>query len=555
MSLFPAAIIPTKKHEAGLRRQIKWLLLVRVTLLSLLLGISSLLQYAYPNHRLPSLGVILSFILFVHVFSVSSALFINTLRRHTLFAYGQVIADSVFVAIIVYFSGGSQSMFTFIYFFPIISSGLLLLRTGALIIATFNACSYGLVLSAELIVLAIKLPSPVLHNQVSSPNVLMQNFSILGLSFYLVAMLSSTLAQRLRLTEDALSRTSLDLDRLSQLYKQIFDDISSGIITVDAKGAITSFNQAAEQITGYLAMEVIGKPVDNLFPGFKLPAASGDRPVINISSKDGRKISVGYSWAKLNMPDGCEDCRVYTLQDLSKIKQMEKMIKQSEKMAAIGEIAAGIAHEFRNPLAAISGAAQVLNQEESISTTSKALSNIIIRECSRMEDNIGDFLQFSKPVGPEKVWLSLQNKIQDSWDIIRQGGKTHNNCALKTDIPANLDCWADAYQLKQIFINLIHNACLAMDGNGKGGAVFISACEQQDSHGRMVISIQIRDTGRGIEPSVMKHIFEPFFTTRENGTGLGLAIVKQIVEGHNGSIKAKSTPQKGAVFTIKLPLP
>jgi len=539
-------------HQLYLRRQIKWLLLIRVVILSMILGISTILQSKAQNINLPPPRVILIYILTIYVFSIASAVVVNRLRRVTLFAYIQVLADALFVAAIVYLSGGSQSILTFMFLFPVISAGLLLLRTGGLLVASFSILTYALVLSSENIQVAGRLPQEIRPLFSTSMNVLLQHVAVYGLSFYLVAVLSALLAARLRRAEEALTRTERDFDRLSVLYKQIFDDISSGIITVDANGAITSFNRAAEQITGYRVPDVFGRGIHEFFPDFASPAPSGQRPIIDIKRKDGKTIPVGYSWTRLNMPDGCEDCRVYTLQDLSKIKKMEEKVKQSEKMAAIGEIAAGIAHEFRNPLAAISGAAQVLAQDNQLSSTNRSLMNIICRECSRLEAHIGDFLQFSKPAKPEKQWLSLLNIVRESWDVITQGAAGPDHCVLETDFPENLDCWADQHQIKQVFINLLHNACQAM--RDSGGTVRVKAWEHSRG-GATMLRVTVADQGRGIAPETMADIWEPFFTTRENGTGLGLAIVKQIIDSHGGVIRATGSPGAGATFTIDLPLP
>lgn len=252
------------------------------------------------------------------------------------------------------------------------------------------------------------------------------------------------------------------------------------------------------------------------------------------------------------MPEGCDDCRVYTLQDLSKIKQMEEQVQQSQKMAAIGEIAAGIAHEFRNPLAAISGAAQVLCQNADSTSMHKGLLAIITRECGRLNENIEDFLLFSKPSPPEKDWASLATIIDESWDIIEKGFAEAHNYQIRTDIPENFDCWADQRQLKQIFINLFHNACIAL-GN-EGGTLSVKAMEKTVNN-TDIVHIEVVDNGCGIPEDKMEKIFLPFYTSRQNGTGLGLAIVKQITESHSGSIEATSTVGKGTTFTIQLPLP
>ena len=555
--------LTTLPNEERLRRQVKFLLLLRVFLLTLFLGISSLLQFTLPGLDLPPAVAIVFFFIFIYLFSIGSAILVNRLSHFAPFTYGQILVDSGLATLMVYTSGGSNSIFTFLYFFPIISAGLMLFRRGGLLIAGVNILSYGLILSSEYIGWAAQLPASIRANAATAPTILLQNFLIYGLSFILVGLLSAFLAERLDETEAALNQTSRHLDFLSQLYKQIFDDITSGIITVDARGRITSFNRAAEEITGHPASEVMDRHLGQIFPGLLNATHAEDRPTIELTRKDGHAIPVGYSWSRLNMPDECQDCRVYTLQDLSRIRQMENQIRQSEKMAAIGKIAAGIAHEFRNPLAAISGAAQVLDQEVTASfphtgkdstesSANHSLLNIIIRECSRLETNITDFLQFSRPAIPEQTWIPLRGLIDECWTILQGSTKFKDHCRLKTSMDDNLDCWADQHQLKQVFLNLIHNACLAMES---GGLIEISAREESPGEGQGAIVIEVRDSGCGIPASMLPDIFAPFFTTRENGTGLGLAIVQQIVEGHQGTITVESEVGQGTLFRLTLPLP
>lgn len=241
------------------------------------------------------------------------------------------------------------------------------------------------------------------------------------------------------------------------------------------------------------------------------------------------------------------------MQDLSKIKKMEGTIRQAEKMAAIGEMAAGVAHEFRNPLAAISGAAQVLEGDLDSDPDSSSLINIIIRECDRLDGTIRDFLQFSKPAAPEKNWFSLKGLIEESCELLAQSPKWNNSITVIRDIPENLDCWGDSGQIKQVVINLISNARNAFGDNE--GVIKLSAVEDTTESKEKTV-IRVADNGPGIQKKILPTLFEPFFTTRENGTGLGLAIAQQLIDSHDGTIKAENNKEgPGAEFTITLPLP
>ncbi|MBU0966180.1 MAG: PAS domain S-box protein [Proteobacteria bacterium] len=535
-----------------LKNQIQWIFFLRIVVLTILLGISILLQTKEHEIIIPPISYIAYFIIGTYLFTILSALLLKVITCYRYFAYLQIIIDCLLTTCLVFFTGGSQSIFTIIYFFPIISSAILLFRRGALLLAALTTFSYAAILAAEFLT-----PIPTLLHigiiPLTSIHVAMHYFSVRGITFFLVAVFSSILSERLHRAEAELSKTSRDLDRLALLYKQIFDDIATGIITVDSQGRISSFNRSAGIITGYEAIDVLGRKIDKVFPELSTTTTDSIRPMTYLKKKRGEKIPVGYSWTRLNMPGDSENARVYTMQDLSTIKKMEEKVRQAEKMAAIGEMAAGIAHEFRNPLAAISGAAQVLENDFEPETSTRSLMTIIVRECDRLEETISQFLQFSKPATPEKSWLSIFGIVQESCDLLAQGRNWDERFTVKTRIPENLDCWADARQVKQMILNLMENARNAMDQSG--GTITVSASEISED-GQEKTLLQVADNGPGIAEKFMDQIFEPFFTTRENGTGLGLAIVRQLVESHGGQVWMENNKKEGgAVFSFTLPLP
>lgn len=520
--------------------------------MSILLGISMLLQTREHDIIIPPLRYIAYFIAGTYLFTILSSLILNIITSYRSYALMQITIDCLLASCLVLVTGASQSIFVIVYYFPIITSAILLLRKGSLLVAALSTFAFGSIIfvefSGRIDFLLQNKVSPLINIQLA-----LHQFAIPATTFFIVALLSAVLSERLHLAELKLTKTSLDLDRLALLYKQIFDDISTGIITVDTHNNITSFNHSAAIITGYQPSEVLGKNINRMFPELATDKNDVMRPMTNLCQKDGTKIPVGYSWGRLNMPGDCENCRVFTMQDLSKIKRMEEQIHQAEKMAAIGEMAAGIAHEFRNPLAAISGAAQVLESEFQPETPSQSLMNIIIRECDRLEGTISEFLHFSKPATPEKDWFSLLGVVEETVEILRQNPTWDERFHVETDIPENLDCWADVHQVKQILLNLMENARNAIDDGG--GCITVTAAEINE-HGTDETLLTITDNGPGIKEKDRKHLFEPFFTTRESGTGLGLAIVRQLVESQGGKIWLNSAQDtNGASFSFTLPLP
>ena len=398
--------------EEGLRTYLQWLLFLRVIIVSILLGISVILQTKTHALLIPPLSQVAYLIAGIYLFTIISALamkFVNDCRSFAIF---QTVCDALMAAFIVYATGGSQSIFTVAYFLPIVSGSFVLLRLGGLLMAAISTISYGYLLLIEFLYGHLFLKGQTIP--LADPFVAMHLFAIHGIVFFITAGLCVMVFERMRRTESALFQSNIDYDRLYLLYKQIFDDISTGIVTVDAAGNISSINRSAELICGYQARELIGQRFEQIFPGFIHHSDDNlVRQLAEISKRDGSKIPVGYSWAKLNLSDN-EDCRVYTMQDLSRIRAMERRIKQAEKMATIGGMAAGIAHEFRNPLAAISGAAQMLQDEAARSTSTRKLVEIVVRESTRLEGTIDDFLLFSKPTEPDRQWFSLKGLAEET---------------------------------------------------------------------------------------------------------------------------------------------
>jgi two-component system sensor histidine kinase PilS (NtrC family) len=232
---------------------------------------------------------------------------------------------------------------------------------------------------------------------------------------------------------------------------------------------------------------------------------------------------------------------------------MEQQVLQAEKMATIGGMAAGIAHELRNPLAAISGAAQVLDASGDLASQNQGLMNIITRECDRLQNSITDFLQFSKPSSPEKEWVPLLPLIEEVIQLLKHSHDWPAGNKAIVDIPEKMDCWADAQQIHKLMINLLHNSCVAV--RNKQGEIRIIARETTEESGEERTVLTIIDNGIGISELIIDQVFEPFFTTRENGTGLGLSIAKQIVETHDGSITISSRENESTTVEVWLPLP
>lgn len=564
----------TRSHLTGtspdnlLKGQLLWMLLLRVILYTLLLGISVFLQSGQLEIILPPYHWLVFFICCVYLTAIGSALFLLTNKKELLhFGFFQNQLDIFLVTLLIYYTGSSHSAFSPLYFFPIIAGGLIFPRKGGLIAAAAASLQYALALVLEQMHIY-----PAFLNRYDffkEQNLLtsINHFAVLGLTLFLAAILSAIFSRRLLKTEAALSDTVRNLDSLSLLYKQIFDDIATGIITIDENNRITSANNAIGRITGYLPADLSGQRFSHLFPTLDLHN-KGSRLTADLVRQDGVEIRVGYSCAKLQLPaepeshgqemHQCRKYKILTMQDISEVERLEQQMRQAEKLAAIGRISAGIAHDFRNPLAAISGSAQVLANDFSLydfpdQKTNRALINIILRESNRLSHTISDFLKFARPESVQREWFALRKCLDEVIQVSKADPLWPASCTLQIDVNPSYSLWADQNQIFTVLNQLLHNALPFCPQGAE--IIRIEAEELNISENQGEIILRIGDNGTGIEEENREKIFEPFFTRRADGTGLGLAIVKQIVVAHHGTIEVGRSELGGALFTLHLPLP
>ncbi|HKJ64234.1 MAG TPA: histidine kinase dimerization/phospho-acceptor domain-containing protein, partial [Desulfopila sp.] len=433
-TLFGLAFPVTRDFAAILKKQLLWMLLLRIILYTLLLGISYIIsELEFSVIILPNSALIL-LLLAVYTISIISAFILLRLEENIQkFGFLQSIFDTVFASILIYFTGISSSIFTSVYFFAIIAGGLILPRRGGLIAASASTLLYGAILSLEYLGYIPGYFGTFDFIPMEKAPELVNIFAVKGLTFFLAALLSAMFGMRLVSTEEVLTDTIQSFDKLSHLYKTIFDNIATGIITTDDKNSITSANNAARSITGYTLESLIGRNLIELFPDLER-SSRGTRKAMDFAKLDGSRIRIGYSLTSLNTDSytknpghgaqGPEDSKLITLQDISEIEKLESKIRQGEKMAAIGLMSAGIAHDFRNPLTAISGSAQILAEEFNLAETASSdenleLTQIILRESNRLIITIADFLKFARPDRAERKWFSLVGCISEVLQVCR----------------------------------------------------------------------------------------------------------------------------------------
>ncbi|NLX19949.1 MAG: PAS domain-containing protein [Desulfobulbus sp.] len=554
----------TPQSDQEIQRHLQWWILVRVLLFTVLFTLTTFFRAQGHDLILPPTPGILFFLLLLYSFSIVSVLLLNRQFCSThQFGAIQLCFDALFITLLIYTTGCSNSDFSVLLILPVIAAGLLLPRLSGLFIAAVTTLLFAALLILEQLGWTPSYFAATIYTPPASFLTSSNLFAVYGLLFFLAALLSGQIARRLRITEEQLQYTAIEFDRLSILYKQIFDDISTGIITTNQYDFITSFNQAAERITGFSRNAVLGKPFGQLLPDISLLEEQG-RSVCDFQKQNGEVIRIGYSFSFLNMPvqNKAEErqplrWKVVTLQDISQIERMERQVREAEKMAAIGELSASVAHDFRNPLAAISGSAQILATDKDDpgqidAGTFKTLIGIILKESGRMAKTITDFLQFARPAALQAEWFDFSRLVDET---LTQRCRTTCGSVMATvtkEVDGQLDCWGDRQQIQTVLNHLLDNACHAV--GLQQGKVVIAACERV-SDNQAEIQIEIRDQGPGIPLEEQDKVFAPFFSSRTDGTGLGLAIVRQIVAAHGGVVEIDKNAEFTCIFRLLLPLP
>ncbi len=559
---------PLVDTEAATRRHLLWWILLRILLMSMLCIIAAILRDQSTNAIVPPLPHTSLFLLALYLFSIVSALILQKTAPSgwKLRAFGlcQLWGDALFVAIFVYVTGCSFSIFTPLFILPIIAAGLILYKTGSLFLAAISTFFYAAVLIIEL---SSPVPAYFRGTGYEPPahfTATLNLFAFYGLLFFLAALISGQMGGRLHRAQQELRKTTRAYDQLAQLYQQIFDDITTGIITTDAANRVNSYNQAAASITGYSRDQVLGESLERFFPAManNLPANPA-RNACDFIKQNGESIRIGYSSAPLHLTANSLEknismAQVITLQDISQIERMEQQMQEAEKLAAIGEMSAMIAHDFRNPLAAISGSAQMLamtqdSSQEDSSTTAAILVGIILREAERMEKTIADFLLFARPKAPQQEWFALRSVLEAQITRFMEENERLSPVVIQWDIPAALSCWADQHQVGAMLRQLVENACAVVEDSAARVLIRAKVMEQDENTDALIL--EVCDQGPGIPLELRERVFTPFFSHRAKGTGLGLAIVRQIAQQHDGAVVIDADPDYSCIVRVSLPQP
>ena len=467
----------------------------------------------------------------------------------------QIGGDLLIETFLVYFTGGLDSPFSFLYLVSIITAAMLLFRRGGLLAASGAVILYGGL--GDLMYYGL-LRQPSQSWFVPTPwtsSRLYLNMATNFAGFYATALLTSYLSEKLQRTFEELDVNRHNLAELRALNQNVVESIPSGLVTLSPSGLVTFANPAAAQILRRQAQELMGCHVSEL--GFFSEAdwrivdeGMGTAPVMRMEKDDfhvGDELhTLGWAVTPLNTLEGVASGYTLIFQDLTDMKKLEAELRLKDRMAAVGELSAGIAHEIRNPLAAIAGSVQVLKKSEALSPQEQRLMSIILRESERLNKSIADFLRFVKPQEKHAAEFDIAASLSETLDLLANSQELSPEHQIERQIaPQSYTIVGDGDQIRQVFWNIARNAVQAMP---RGGRLRV-ATEVADG----AYNIVFADSGRGMSDSDQRRLFQPFRTNFPTGTGLGMAISYRIVQEHGGRIDVRSREGSGTMITVSLP--
>lgn len=490
----------------------------------------------------------------ISVASVVYALLLRFAGNLRLQAAIQSAVDVAVITGIVWASGDVYSPFVILYIINIAVASILIGPRAAIITSVGCAVAFTSVAMPAAVGLL-----PRAGDAVAVPSVVkaIQAVGLNDAAFLIIGLLVAQLAARQTRSDVELIATTQTLASLRALHERIVESIRSGLVTTDLDGKIYTFNAAAEEITGYKSAAMIGENAAQMFGDLSVAveeslrsSAEGEmapRFETDVLTPEQLRLRIGYGIAPLFSEGGETTGLVITFQDLTDVRAMEETSRRQDRLAAVGRVAAGIAHEIRNPLAAMRGAIQVLQADVKEDKGQAQLMGIILRESDRLNKIITDFLVYARPRQSEFSNIDLRDVLRETFMLMRHSPELHPDHVLEESLPESpLAVSADAAQLKQVFWNLARNALQSMPN---GGSLRVEMGRRKNGRAHITFT----DNGCGMTPQQVERLFEPFSSTRTGGTGLGLSIVYQIIRDHSGTINVRSIEGQGTVINIELP--
>jgi two-component system sensor histidine kinase PilS (NtrC family) len=556
-----ATVLATTRREREASedlRTVRGLMMFRVVLASVLLlclvsivlttrGTSAGIAPAFGRFLFTLLGV-------AYAATIVYVLILPRVRDLVRFAYVQIAIDLLLITILVHATGGAQSAFTILFMIQIIAVALLPERYGALYVAAASAVLVLLVAMLGYFQLLPIVPGQSILPWELSPFDTMFRLVLNVAAIATMGALGLNLSGQTQRAGERLARHEQYAGDLASLHHNTIRCLSSGLVTVTPEGNISSINEAACDILGLQQKAALGSPLSDRIPGLsRIFAEAGRVGTVRRHETEGVRPDgsirpLGISATPLSDHTGAIIGRVLHFQDLTELRRMQQQVERSERLASIGRLAAGIAHEIRNPLASISGSVEMLRHVPEADGESRQLVDIAVREVDRLNRLITELLDYARPRAEERQAIDLGELAAEIAKVFEHE-RREAEVNVEVSAEPGVGVEAAAGQLRQVVWNLLRNAAEAMPS---GGTVSIRVALQNVGAAAATV-LSVKDSGVGIKREDLAHIFEPFYSTKRGGTGLGLATVARIVEDHRGHIEIDSRPGSGTEFVLRFP--
>ncbi len=478
-----------------------------------------------------------------------SAVFIERMGSRWAYRYFHAYWDFLFVTSLIYVTGGYYSLFSFMYVPTVIFTAILTNHPQTMFMTLLCSVAYCGILVAQL--LRYVTPYDFTGLGVEPPTLNETSIKVLlnSLAFLVTGVLAGYLANQSRAADARVAYQQRELDALKTRNESIIESLPIGLLTCDNQDRVTFANAHAAAILDRQPHTIVGLPLTTLLPALVTLPPEFDALDLELTRGDGIPRTLSATASPLRDPGGQGIGRVVTLQDVSGVRELEKAAARTERQAAIGKLAAGIAHEIRNPLASVSGSIQLLRGELKLEPVQAHLMDIVTRETERLNKLITDFLIYARPNKREETVDDVSAVLREQLDVLANDPACQDHIRIECDLHPDLRARFDPNQIRQLFWNLLINAVQAMEA---APGVLTVRSLVSSAHAGM-IEVRVTDTGPGIEPELLRTIFDPFFTTKEAGTGLGLTVAHGIADAHGGRLLVESKHGQGTTFTVLLP--
>jgi len=524
-----------------LAKRVNALIFIRLVVVTLLLGSFYIFKVGYDKLSHPAYfsSLIASLYYLTIIYAIMTRIIKKT-SQFVLFVYVQITIDIIAETVLIYMTGGIESMFSLMFPLSIISAAIVLNRRACYIVATLGSICYGLLVDLQFYKV-LEIPTGLVFTEKDYFYNIFAHIS----AFYLIAFLIGYLSDKLHSATKSLEERDTVLSDLKAFSKYVIESMPSGVFTTDLNRRIITFNTSAQVITKLHSTDVVGKNPEEIFPFLRNFKEPSDRIEGEIG-RNGSIVPIGMRLSKLMDGSGNSIGLIGVFQDLTELKKMETEVKRKEKWAFIGELSASIAHELRNPLASLKGSVEMLRENKVSAEHADRLMNIALSEMDRLNGIITDFLLYAKPQELQKESFDVHQSLREIITLIQSQESSRKQVTISAELEGSKFITGDPKQLRQVFWNLCLNAIDAVEDNG----VLTIYTEKKNN----CVAIVFRDSGSGISKGDIEKIFYPFFTTKDSGTGLGLSTAQKIVEEHGGKINALSDGE-GAGTTVSVTLP